>query len=135
MENKFYKSDNLKIFPENNVNTLVTLQILMVFLLVFLKCVYHWKIILSIFSNLSKFNVRVGVSLVCIQLENDFYKPNKLWKSSFYFSIISLYFDGLLISTSVVFIELKNDFHNFYKYNKLQTSARQCFDSVYRIGK
>ena len=92
-----------------------SIHIVMVFL--------SFQIIFTVFTNLTNFNVLLSVSLVCIELDNYFYKSNKIQKYSDHFSIISSYFDGLFFSVSVVWIELKNNFHNLYKSNKLQKTS------------
>ena len=92
-----------------------SIHIVMVFL--------SFQIIFTVFTNLTNFNVLLSVSLVCIELDNYFYKSNKIQKYSDHFSIISSYFDGLFFSVSVVWIELKNNFHNLYKSNKLKKTS------------
>ena len=55
------------------------------------------------FTNLANFNVLLtSVSLMCIEFDNYFYQFNKIRKYSDYFSLISSYFNGFLISASVV---------------------------------
>ena len=81
--------------------------------------------IFTIFTNITNFKLLLAsVSIVCIELENNCYKSNKLKKYSVHPAKIYSHCYGFLI--------ISNNFHSVYKSNKLQCSS-QCFFSVYRI--